>query len=108
MPQIQPMRHRDVLVLASTPCRFFNVFVFLLTVIFVSVTVSETHAYRFVSMGDSRGCHLDSLINETVLGQVNQQISALNPAAEFTVFLGDMSYRGDIPSGGIDHYTYSG
>jgi len=78
MPQIHSLRHRDVLVLASTLCRFFNVFVFLLTVIFISVTVSETHAYRFVSMGDSRGCHLDSLINETVLGQVNQRVSALS------------------------------
>ena len=67
----------------------------------------EALAYRFVSMGDSRGCHLDSLINETVLAQVNQRVSALNPAAEFAVFLGDMSYRGNIPSGGTDHYTYA-
>lgn len=64
-------------------------------------------ALRFVSMGDSRGCALDSLINETELAQINKRIAALTPAADLLVFSGDCSYRGDTSvTSGQHNYTY--
>ncbi|MCP6768629.1 metallophosphoesterase, partial [Klebsiella pneumoniae] len=45
-------------------------------------------------------------LNTAVLAQVNQRVKALSPAPEFLVFLGDMSYRANIPVNNQDHYTY--
>nr|WP_272881612.1 metallophosphoesterase [Fundidesulfovibrio soli] len=57
-------------------------------------------------MGDSRGRDAVDLVNTAVLAQVNQRIKSLSPAPEFLVFLGDMSARAKVPSGGGEAYTY--
>lgn len=63
-------------------------------------------ALRFVAMGDSRGSTVENLVNTTILGLVNQQVSALTPSPEFLIFYGDMSYRCNVPSNGENNYTY--
>jgi 3',5'-cyclic AMP phosphodiesterase CpdA len=66
-----------------------------------------TWALRFVSMGDSRGCSIGAVINETELARINRRIAALSPGADLLVFSGDCSYRGDTSTvSGEHHYTY--
>ena len=63
-------------------------------------------ALRFVVMGDSRGRNAADLVNTAILSQVNQRIKELSPAPEFLMFLGDMSARAKVPSGGGEAYTF--
>ncbi len=62
--------------------------------------------FRFVVMGDSRSNDLSSYINTAVLGSANQSISALNPSADFVIFLGDDSVLGDADFNGANNFTY--
>lgn len=57
-------------------------------------------------MGDSRSNDLSSYINTAVLGSANQSISALNPPADFVIFLGDNSVMGDNDTKGTNNFTY--
>ena len=57
-------------------------------------------------MGDSRSNDLSSYINTAVLGSANQSISALNPPADFVIFLGDDSVLGDADFNGTNYFTY--
>ncbi|WP_243438812.1 metallophosphoesterase family protein [Fundidesulfovibrio soli] len=77
-----------------------------LGVLLLALIPVQASALRFVTMGDSRGYTVDAPLNTAVLAQVNQRIKALSPAPEFLVFLGDLSYRANIPVDGHDHYTY--
>ena len=62
--------------------------------------------FRFVVMGDSRSNDLSYYINTAVLGSANQSISALNPPADFVIFLGDNSVLGDADFNGTNSFTY--
>jgi len=78
-----------------------------LGVLLLALIPAQASALRFVTMGDSRGYTVDAPLNTAVLAQVNQRVKALNPAPEFLVFLGDLSYRANIPVDGHNHYTYT-
>ena len=77
-----------------------------LGILLSALAPQEALALRFVAMGDSRGYTLEAPVSKAVLGQVNQQVAALSPSPEFLIFYGDMSYRGNIPADGGNHYTY--
>ena len=74
-----------------------------LGILLSALVPSQASALRFVAMGDSRGYTTATPVNNTVLGTVNQQVTALNPSPEFLIFYGDMSYRAKING----QYTYS-
>ena len=93
---------------AQQSLRALRVWLWVLCLLLSLPAPREALALRFVAMGDSRGSTLNAPINTVILGQVNQQIAALNPSPELLVFYGDMSVSGNTSRDSLNPaYTFN-